>query len=216
MKDKPSEWVAISDLMSGVMAVVMLLLVVSVLQKSVSEAKQKIEGSKGYEAKKSAVVKTLQNIQADLDKNGGGSLVSFDMRSLKMTLPDKLFSHSSACIPTEERDKFITVSRSVHDLLEKNPEITIYVDGHTDNTAVARPVTDFQRFCTVYDDNYTLSAARAREVRKLIANNFPENLSKRIIVAGYGDSRPLRGIPLDSGANRRVEIHLSIEKNGDL
>ena len=29
MKDKPNEWVSISDLMSGVMAVVMLLLVMS-------------------------------------------------------------------------------------------------------------------------------------------------------------------------------------------
>lgn len=35
MKDKPSEWIAISDLMAGVTAVVMLLLVVAVLQKSV-------------------------------------------------------------------------------------------------------------------------------------------------------------------------------------
>ncbi len=34
MKDKPNEWVAVSDLMSGVMAVVMLMLVVAVLQKN--------------------------------------------------------------------------------------------------------------------------------------------------------------------------------------
>lgn len=37
MKDKPSEWIAISDLMAGVMAVVMLLLVVSVVQKQEME-----------------------------------------------------------------------------------------------------------------------------------------------------------------------------------
>ena len=34
MKDKPNEWVSISDLMAGVMAVVMLLLVMSILQKT--------------------------------------------------------------------------------------------------------------------------------------------------------------------------------------
>ena len=213
MKDKPSEWVAISDLMSGVMAVVMLLLVVSVLQKSVAEAKQKIEGSKGYEAKRSAVINTLKGIKTNLDGHGDAGLVSFDMVSLKMILPDRLFSRGSACIAGQERSKFIPVSESIRDLLENNPDITIFVDGHTDNVGVSKPVTDFQRFCTVYDDNYTLSAARAREVRKLIAGDLSARLSRRVIVAGYGDSRPLPGITLDSAANRRVEIRLSIEKN---
>jgi len=43
VKDKPNEWVSISDLMSGVMAVVMLLLVMSVLQKTWSDIKHKQE-----------------------------------------------------------------------------------------------------------------------------------------------------------------------------
>ena len=46
MKDKPNEWVSISDLMSGVMAVVMLLLVMSVLQKTWSDIKHKQEMEK--------------------------------------------------------------------------------------------------------------------------------------------------------------------------
>lgn len=213
MKEKPSEWVAISDLMSGVMAVVMLLLVVSVLQKSVSDEKQKIEGSKGYEGKRNAAVKTLQGIKTDLKKKGDSDIISFDMGKLKMTLPDKLFSRSSACIPTSERVKFVPVSESIRNLLENNLEVEIYVDGHTDNIVVSKPVLDIVQYCTVYDDNYTLSAARAREVRKLIAGGLPINLSKRVIVAGYGDSRPLPGVPLDSDSNRRVEIRLSIEKN---
>jgi len=40
MKDKPNEWVSISDLMAGVMAVVMLMLVLSVLQNKVAEVKR--------------------------------------------------------------------------------------------------------------------------------------------------------------------------------
>lgn len=47
MKDKPSEWVSISDLMAGVMAVVMLLLVMSVLQKTYAELKHKQELEQG-------------------------------------------------------------------------------------------------------------------------------------------------------------------------
>ena len=30
----------------------------------------------------------------------------------------------------------------------------------TDNEPVSKPVTNFARYCTVYDDNYTFSAAR--------------------------------------------------------
>lgn len=213
MKDKQSEWIAISDLMSGVMAVVMLLLVVSVLQKSVTEAKQEIEKSQGYEAKRSVVVETLKGIKAGLEGSGGGGLVSFDMLSLKMTLPDKLFSRSSACIPLVQKSRFSPISSSLRVLLEKNLDVTVYVNGYTDNVAVAKPVIDFERFCAVYDDNYTLSAARAREVRKLLASKFPKALAKRIIVAGYGDSRPLPGVALDSAENRRVEIRLSIDRN---
>lgn len=212
MKDKPSEWVAIADLMSGVMAVVMLLLVVSVLQKSAAEAQQRLEKSSGYEAQRKAVLNVMQGIRSTLERQGAASLVSFDLGALKMTLPDRLFSRSSACIPAQERSRFTAITSSIQELLEKNPDITIYVDGHTDNVAVSKPVTDFQKFCTVYDDNYTLSAARAREVRKLVAGSLPPQLSRRVIVAGYGDSRPLPGAALDSASNRRVEIRLSVEK----
>lgn len=213
MKEKPSEWVAIADLMSGVMAVVMLLLVVSVLQKSIAETQQHLEKSSGYEAQRKAVLSVMQGIRANLEQQGAASMVSFDLGALKMTLPDRLFSRSSACIPLQERNRFAAISLSIQELLEKNPDITIYVDGHTDNVAVSNPVTDFQKFCTVYDDNYTLSAARAREVRKLVAGSLSHHLSRRVIVAGYGDSRPLPGVSPDSAANRRVEIRLSVEKS---
>ena len=54
MQKKPSEWVSIADLMSGVMAVVMLLLVISVLQQTYAEIKHKQEvanGQKGQQQK---------------------------------------------------------------------------------------------------------------------------------------------------------------------
>ncbi len=52
MKDKPTEWVSISDLMAGVMAVVMLLLVISVLQKTFAEIKHKKEMEQGVAAQR--------------------------------------------------------------------------------------------------------------------------------------------------------------------
>ncbi|MNP64741.1 hypothetical protein D3C76_1602600 [compost metagenome] len=58
----------------------------------------------------------------------------------------------------------------------------------------------------MYDDNYTLSAARAREARKLLIANLNDRQSHRVIVAGFGDSQPLHGISPGDERNRRVEV----------
>ncbi len=60
MKKKSNEWVSIADLMSGVMAVVMLLLVISVLQNTYAEMKhkQQLEGSRDSQQKN--MIKTLK------------------------------------------------------------------------------------------------------------------------------------------------------------
>ncbi|MNC72974.1 flagellar motor protein MotB [compost metagenome] len=84
------------------------------------------------------------------------------------------------------------------------------VEGHTDNLPVSRPVTDYERFCTVYDDNYTLSAARAREARKLLIQALEPQQALRVVVAGYGDSRPKPGVDPASALNRRVEVQLVV------
>ncbi|MNR27897.1 flagellar motor protein MotB [compost metagenome] len=86
------------------------------------------------------------------------------------------------------------------------------VEGHTDNVPVSRPVTDYARYCTVYDDNYTLSAARAREARKLLVLALDGQQSLRVIVAGYGDSRPKPGLNPASAENRRVEVQLVVSQ----
>lgn len=67
-------------------------------------------------------------------------------------------------------------------------------------------MTDFVKFCTVYDDNFTLSAARAREARKLIIELLEPGQAKRVIVAGYGDSQPLPELDPADEHNRRVEV----------
>lgn len=94
--------------------------------------------------------------------------------------------------------------------MEQSSNARIFVEGHTDNIPVSQPVTDYRRFCTVYDDNYTLSAARAREARKLLVGQLDTSIAKRIIVAGYGDSQPINGIAPEDDANRRVEVRLAL------
>ena len=206
MKEKPSEWVSISDLMAGVMAVVMLLLVVSVLQNQFAELKRQEEKNQSAVTEQEKVTGLLQEMKAALDEQGDTGLVSFDLTGNKMTLGDKMFARGSACLTEEAQRQLRLVSPRIAKFFESSGQAQVLVEGHTDNIQVSRPVTDFAKFCTVYDDNFTLSAARAREARKLLIETLEATHAKRVIVAGYGDSQPLPNLDPADEHNRRVEV----------
>lgn len=206
MKEKPNEWIVISDLMAGVVAIVMLLLIVSVVQQAYAEIKHKQEMEKGIDAQRKMATKVLKEMKQSFLALGIGDLVEFDMVNHKLTLKDSVFTRGSACITPEAQIALTQTQKQITDYLTLVKNGKIIVEGHTDNLPVKQPVTDFKKFCAVYDDNYTLSAARAREARKLLIGQLSELSSKRVIVAGYGDSHPLANISESDGRNRRVEI----------
>jgi len=210
MQKKPSEWISIADLMSGVMAVVMLLLVISVLQNTYAEVKHKQEMANSQQSGKQKMVALLQEVKSSVTAQGAGDLIDFNIEQGKITLKDNVFARGSACITPEAQKAFSNIEDKITSFLQQSSNAKIFVEGHTDNIPVSKPVTDYQRFCTVYDDNYTLSAARAREARKLLVGQLDTSIAKRIIVAGYGDSQPIKGIPPEDDANRRVEVRLSL------
>lgn len=210
MKDKPNEWISISDLMAGVMAVVMLLLVMSVLQKTYAELKHKQEMEQGGAAQQKRIAIMLDDLKKSVEAQGASNLIAFDIADGRITLKDNIFEKGSACITPLAAKAFEDISIKVSGFLLANPLASIYVEGHTDSLPVSHPVTDYARFCTVYDDNFTLSAARAREARKLLIFKLDQAQSKKIIVAGFGDSHPLKGMDSTDGRNRRVEIQFAI------
>ena len=206
MQKKPSEWVSISDLMSGVMAVVMLMLVISVLQNTYAEIKHKQELEDGQKSQQQKVQKMMTDMKNSVSKQGADGLVDFNLDQGKITLKDNVFARGSACITPQAAQAFNSIQDKIGQFLTDSQYAGIYVEGHTDNLPVGSPVTNFQQFCTVYDDNFTLSAARAREARKLLIGKLDDATAKRVIVAGYGDSQPLKGIPPEDARNRRVEV----------
>lgn len=206
MKDKPNEWVSISDLMSGVMAVVMLLLVMSVLQKTWSDIKHKQEMEQGANAQRAKVGEMLGNIKASLNGTANEGLVALDVNSQKITLRDGVFNRGSACIAAQANQAFATIETQVVKFLNEFSTGQVFIEGYTDNLPVTRPVTNFESFCTVYDDNFTLSAARAREARKFIVGDLAPAIARRVIVAGYGDSQPIPGVPPEDARQRRIEV----------
>ena len=206
MKDKPNEWVSISDLMSGVMAVVMLLLVMSVLQKTWSDIKHKQEMEQGINTQRARVGEMLGSIKNTLDGTANEGLVALDVNSQKITLRDGVFNRGSACIASQASQALATIETQVVRFLSEFTSGQVYIEGYTDNLPVTRPVTNFEVFCTVYDDNFTFSAARAREARKFIVGDLAPVFARRVIVAGYGDSQPIPGVAPEDARQRRIEV----------
>jgi chemotaxis protein MotB len=211
VKEKSSEWVSISDLMSGVTAVVMLLLVISVVQKTYAEVRHKNELKQGVAAQEKIVAKMLDEMIVEFNRNGASNMVDIDVTGHKITLQDSVFSRGSACITPEARSAMSSIQGQISEYLLKVKLGQIFIEGHTDSIQVSKPVVDYEKYCTVYDDNYTLSAARAREARKLLLGNLSEQDAKRIIVAGYGDSHTLPDIPPTDSKNRRVDVLFSVQ-----
>ena len=217
MKDKPSEWIAISDLMAGVMAVVMLLLVVSVLQKSYTDLKHKQELDRMAQAadpRQQRIGRLMAELESSLAEATRDGMVALDMDARRITLRDGVFNRGSACVAEQSKEAFASIQIMLASFLKDFPGARIYVEGHTDDRPVSRPVTDYARNCTVYDDNYTLSAARAREARKLLSLGLDDAASRRVVVAGFGDSQPLPGIPPEDSRQRRIEVRLVIPDRG--
>ena len=213
MKEKPSEWIAISDLMAGVMAVMMLLLVLTIMQKTTSEALYQEVLEQSQNQQQNPLKITAASIQSILKNSDASNLLEMDLVRARLTLRDGVFEKGSACLTEDAKHAVQSVQGQVESFLKGNAHSRILIEGYTDNLPVRNPVTDIERFCTVYDDNYTLSAARAREARKALIGNLDSDTARRIIVAGYGDSSPLAGIDPADARNRRVEVQLTIAQS---
>jgi len=138
-------------------------------------------------------------------------LVRFDNEKDKIIFTDGIFLSGSAKVTTEVQQALNSAKPKIIRYLSELENCLIYIEGHSDNTPVIHPVINKEKYGAVYDDNYTLSAARAREARNVLLGELPEEFANRIIVAGYGSSRPLPGTTPSDQANRRIEIRFVLE-----
>ncbi len=93
------------------------------------------------------------------------------------------------------------VEKTLPDIVS-HPGYRIVVEGHSDNIPVERGGEKG------FSDNLTLSRLRAGKVARFLESQGVE--AERIVVVGYGDSRPLAPNRTSGGRaeNRRVEIRL--------
>jgi chemotaxis protein MotB len=126
--------------------------------------------------------------------------ISVEMKNGKVyvSLSDKLlFKSGSAAV----EEKGLEAIKTLGDVLNKNPDIDVLIEGHTDNIPIKT---------AKYEDNWALSADRALSIVRLLANEHKVD-PKRLEAAGRAEFYPKASNETAEGRakNRRTEIILS-------
>jgi chemotaxis protein MotB len=147
---------------------------------------------------------SLTNALSDIVKK---ALLSFNSDELTVemkngkvyvSLSDKLLFKSGSA---DVEEKGLDAIKKLSDVLNKNMEIDVLVEGHTDN----KPIKT-----AVFADNWDLSTARANNIVRLLSGNYAVD-PKRLTAAGRGEFQPKANNETAEGRakNRRTEIILS-------
>ena len=126
--------------------------------------------------------------------------VSIEMRDGKvyLSLSNKLlFKSGSVDIEAKGKDAI----RILAEVLKKNPEIDVMVEGHTDNVPIKT---------AMYKDNWDLSVARAITIVRMLTSSYGVTPT-RLTAAGRGEYMPKASNDNADGRalNRRTEIILT-------
>lgn len=126
--------------------------------------------------------------------------ISVEMKNGKVyvSMSDKLlFKSGSAAV----EEKGLDAIKTLADVLNKNPDIDVLIEGHTDNIPIKT---------AKYEDNWALSADRALSIVRLLSVEHKVN-PKRLEAAGRAEFHPKASNETSEGRakNRRTEIILS-------
>lgn len=126
--------------------------------------------------------------------------LSVEIRNGKVyvSMSDKLlFKSGSASVETKGKEAIKVLA----EVLQKNLDIDILVEGHTDNIPIRT---------AVYRDNWDLSVARATSIVRILTEDFKID-PVRLTASGKGEFMPraTNATPEGRASNRRTEIILS-------
>jgi len=154
-----------------------------------------------------AVIARQDSITRKLNEIVRNALLGFNSDELSVeikngkvyvSLSDKLlFKSGSAAVEGKGKDALKVLA----DVLNKNTDIDILVEGHTDNV----PIKSAQ-----FKDNWDLSVARATSIVRILTDDYKVS-PKRLTASGKGEYYPKSSNETAEGRakNRRTEIILS-------
>lgn len=188
--NKYNPFIPIADNLSGALFIFLFLFVVlAILPKFQAQFQEK---------------KTMENIKKDFRKYENNGYITVSVKENSIMIHDVDFSLGSSCVKPDYLDVINNIASKIKQILDKNKNLTILIDGHSDANKITVPVV---KSCGgFFTNNMQLSTLRAMEVRNIIINRIGKSYESRIGVAGYGDTRLLDKNNPYSPKNRYVNI----------
>ncbi|HET6556470.1 MAG TPA: OmpA family protein [Prolixibacteraceae bacterium] len=164
------------------------------------EREARLKEMESIVSRQDSITKALNTIVKNALLGFKADELSVEMKNGKVyvSMTDKLlFKSGSAAV----EDKGKQAIRKLAEVLNKNNEIDIAIEGHTDNIPIKT---------SLYKDNWDLSVARATTIVRMLNEEYGVN-PIRLTAAGKGEHFPVASnADLDGRAkNRRTEIILS-------
>jgi len=164
------------------------------------ERERAIEEMNRALARQDSIAQRLNTVlrNAMLGFNADELMVEIKNGKVYVSMSDKLLFKSGSSAVEE---KGIEALRLLADVLGKNPDIDILVEGHTDNVPIRT---------SVYKDNWDLSVARATSIVRILSTDY-KIAPTRMTASGKGEYSPRADNQTAEGRalNRRTEIILS-------
>lgn len=169
-------------------------------EKLLSERENALKDLKKVIARQDSITKRLNGILRDALLGFKSDELSVEIKNGKVyvSMSDKLlFNSGSATIES----KGLEAIKVLADVLNKNSDIDILVEGHTDNIPIKT---------AIYKDNWDLSVARATSIVRILTDEY-KIAPTRLTASGKGEFAPraINSTPEGRAKNRRTEIILS-------
>ena len=170
------------------------------LNSTLRDRENKITELQGAINRKDSAVSALRNVVSNalLGFKENGLTVSVKNGKVYVSLEERLLFQSGSTVVDKKGEEAL---KQLAKVLEKNPDINVLIEGHTDNVPIASgPIKD----------NWDLSVMRATSVVRIMTENVKVNPS-RLTAAGRSEFLPIdKASTADARRkNRRTEIILT-------
>jgi len=169
-------------------------------EKLLSDREKTLDEMRKIITKQDSITNRLNSIlrNALLGFNSDELSVEIKNGKVYVSMSDKLlFKSGSSAVEDKGKDAL----KLLADVLDKNTDIDILVEGHTDNVPIKT---------SVYKDNWDLSVARDTSIVRILTNDY-KIVPTRLTASGKGEFFPKADNETAEGRakNRRTEIILS-------
>lgn len=183
-------WISISDLLSSVVLILLLMFILaSVLPQYTQEAQKR---------------EMMSRIEAALKEYEERGQVQIHLETGILEFTSVTFPSGSAELTPLAANAVKDFSSQLKIYMTENPKMEVLVEGHTD-PAIVSAVRNKGGY---FENNVQLSTLRAANVRSALLQNIGQEFAQRIGVAGYGETRLKNTENPLSEENRRIEIRI--------